>query len=174
MRRTVWIAAAAFGVALGAASAVAEQARGEMSGHMAPPGPDNRHVVDVPAHMRERMLANMRAQHEAVSEVMAALAAGDGAKAGKIADERLGVSSMGAAACKPGAASGAMGDMAAMMAKHMPDDMRAMGMTMHESASKFAETAKKIATGGDVKPALADLVAVMQNCAACHSAFRLK
>lgn len=173
MRKT-FLAAAAAGAAFAANAIAAEQDHGAHTAQMAPPGPDNRLVVDLPGPMHERMEANMRAHLEAIGEIVAALSAGDGAKAGKIADERLGVASMGAAACKPGAASGAMGDMPAMMAKHMPEEMRAMGMTMHESASNFAEAARKIAPGGDVKPALAELAKVTRNCAACHSAYRLK
>ena len=40
-----------------------------------------------------------------------------------------------------------MGDMAAMMAEHMPEDMRALGYAMHESASKFAAEAAKMQSG---------------------------
>jgi len=179
MRKAVTLFAVAACVALGVAGRAApvagqEDHGGHMAMPMAPPAPDTRQALDLPAPMRARMLANMRKHHEAISDILAALAQGDGARAGRIADERLGVSSMGAAACKPGAASGNMGDMAAMMARHMPEEMRAMGLAMHESASKFAATAAKIQPGGDLKPALAELAQVTQNCASCHSAYRLK
>ena len=59
--------------------------------------------------------------------------------------------------------------MAAMMAQFMPEDMRALGLTMHESASEFAREAAKTQSGGDLKPALASLARVTQSCAACHA-----
>ena len=93
--------------------------------------------------------------------------------AAKIAETRLGAASPGAAACKPNAKTGELGDMPAMMAKHMPDEMRALGMTMHEQASKFAQEAGKIGPGGDMRPALAELSQVVQACNACHAAYRL-
>ena len=61
-----------------------------------------------------------------------------------------------------------------MMAKHMPDDMRALGLAMHEQASKFAQEAGKIKQGGDMRSALAELSQVMQACNACGSAYRLE
>ena len=135
---------------------------------------DDRVLVDVPEPMRVKMLANMRGHAAAVAEIIAALSKGDGAAAAKTAETRLGVGSPGAAACKPAAKSGALGDMPAMMASHMPDDMRALGMTMHQQADKFAEEAGKVKPGGDLRPALAELSQVVQACNACHAAYRLK
>jgi cytochrome c556 len=162
-------------LALAAGSAFAQEGH-QMGMHMLAQTPDTRHELDFPPPMRQHMLANMRAHLEALSEILAALSASDTAEAGKIADARLGLSSAGAAACKPvkaGTTSEA-GDMAAMMAQHMPEDMRAMGYAMHDAASKFAVEAAKTPPGGDLKPALAALSQVTQNCAACHSAYRLK
>ena len=98
------------------------------------------------------------------------------AKAAKIAETRLGVESPGAAACVPnsGTTDHSTHDMAAMMAQFMPEDMRALGLTMHESASEFAREAAKTQSGGDLKPALASLARVTQSCAACHAEYRLK
>jgi len=159
-------------VVLGAAGVAAQP-----GGHMAM-APDTRQPLDFPAHMREHMLSNMRGHFVALQEILAALAAGDGAKASKIAKERLGLESPDAAACvKPTGASGnmtPMGDMAAMMAKYMPEQMRALGLAMHESASAFAVEAAKMPPGGDAKPALEALAQVTQNCAACHAVYRLR
>jgi hypothetical protein len=164
---------------LGAAAALfvfaAAQATAQMHGHM-DMAPDERQQLDFPPMMRAHMLGNMRSHFIALQEILGALAASDGAKAGRIARERLGVESPNAAACvkpKDGGMT-AMGDMAAMMAHHMPDEMRALGLTMHESASAFADVAEKLAPGGDVKPALAALAQVTQNCAACHAAYKLR
>lgn len=137
------------------------------------PKRDTRQEVDLPAPMRAHMLANMRGHAESVAEILAALGKGDGAGAAKIADTRLGMASSGAAACKPNAKSGELGDMPAMMAHHMPDEMRALGLTMHEQASKFAQEAAKIGPGGDMRPALAELSQVVQACNACHATYRL-
>lgn len=141
--------------------------------------PDLRKPVEMPAMMHDHMEANMRAHLIAVADIMAALAAGDGPKAAKISDGRLSLASPHSAACKPGAEKGGkMGDqasmMAANMAKHMPDEMRALGYTMHEQASAFSAIASKMKPGDDVRPALAQLANVTQACGACHAAYKLK
>jgi len=140
---------------------------------MSPKMSDARQEVDFPSPMRAKMLSHMRGHAEAIAEILSALAKGDGAAAAKIADARLSMASPGAAACKPNAKSGEFGEMPAMMASHMPDDMRALGLTMHEQAGKFAQEAAKIGPGGDMRPALAELSQVVQACNACHAAYRL-
>jgi hypothetical protein len=140
---------------------------------MSPKMGDTRQEVDAPSPMRTQMLSHMRGHAEAIAEIVAALGKGDGAAAAKVADARLGMASSGAAACKPNAETGELGDMPAMMARHMPDEMRALGLTMHEQASKFAQEAAKIGPGGDMRPALAELSQVVQACNACHAAYRL-
>jgi len=161
------------GVVLGgAAPAAGQMDHMSMMSH----APETRKLLDFPPPMREHMLSNMRGHLLALNEILAALSIGDGAKAGKIAETRLGVESPGAAACVPnsGTTGGATHDMAAMMAKFMPEEMRALGLTMHESASEFAREAAKAPAGGDLKPALAALARVTQSCAACHAEYRLK
>lgn len=176
MKNIFKLAAAAFGAALLGAVSVAAQQGDHSSMHKMQTAPDTRTALDFPAPMRQHMLSNMRAHLESLGEILAALSAGDGAKAGKIAETQLGRGSPDAAACDPNniGKTGAMGDMAAMMKRHMPEEMRALGMTMHDSASTFAVEAAKTPSRGDPKPALAALAQVTQNCAACHSAYRLK
>jgi cytochrome c556 len=123
--------------------------------------------------MREHMLSQMRAHLEALQGVLAALGTGDPGAAAKIAETRLGLEAPGAAACRPGHGDGGEG-MEATMSAHMPEEMRAMGFAMHESASDFAAAASKAGENGDLRPALAALATMTQNCVACHSAFRLK
>ncbi|HEY8071323.1 MAG TPA: hypothetical protein VIE47_05070 [Methylocystis sp.] len=170
---------AALGVTLGlgAMLGAAAPAAGQMD-HMAmmSHAPDTRKLLDFPAPMREHMLSNMRGHLQALNEILAALSIGDGPKAAKIAKTRLGVESPGAAACVPnsGTTDHSTHDMAAMMAQFMPEDMRALGLAMHESASEFAREAAKTQAGGDLKPALASLARVTQSCAACHAEYRLK
>lgn len=176
MNKKVKLIALVFGSFALCAATVAAQQSDHISTHMMAQTPDARQLLDFPPPMRQHMLTNMRAHMEALSEILAALSAGDAAKASMIAKERLGLESAGAAACNPNGSSkrGPMGDMAAMMAQHMPEEMRALGYAMHDSASKFAEEAAKAPPGGDLKPALAALAQVTQNCVACHSAYRLK
>ncbi len=134
---------------------------------------DTRAEVEVPGPMKTMMLANMRSHQQAVAEILTALGKGDGEAAAKIAETRLGMGSPGSAACKPNAKTGELGDMPKMMASHMPEEMRALGMTMHEQATKFAQEAAKVKQGGDLRPALAELGQVVQACNACHSNYRL-
>jgi hypothetical protein len=138
--------------------------------------PDARQVLDFPAPMRMHMLSNMRSHLDALSQILAALSSGEGAKAGEIARARLGLQSPGAAACNPKAAgeTGAENPMAMMMAHHMPEEMRALGYAMHESASDFAVEAEKTSKGGNPTAALAALSKVTENCVGCHTAYRLK
>jgi hypothetical protein len=132
---------------------------------------DDRQLLDFPPPMRDHMLTNMRAHLAAVDEILIALSDGDGARAAKIAESRLGLASPNAMACVKGEAAGGM---AAMMAMHMPEEMRALGTTMHQSASDFARQAAALPANGDVRPALAALAKVTQACGACHAAYRLK
>jgi hypothetical protein len=90
---------------------------------------------------------------EAIGEVLAALAAGDGAKAARIAETRLGLRSPGAAACNPAQAANTAA-MAAVMAEFMPDNMRVSGFAMHEAASHLAGEAAKLQQSSELKPAL--------------------
>jgi cytochrome c556 len=144
-----------------------------MSMHMMPQTADNRQLVDLPPAMRQHMLSNMRAHLVALGEIVAALSSGDSAKAAEIAETRLGLDSPDAAACNPNHGADAPA-MAAMMAEHMPEEMRNLGFAMHAAASTFAREAAKAQQSNDVKPALAALSQVTQSCAACHSAYRLQ
>jgi hypothetical protein len=166
------LAAVMCGLSLAGAAATAQEH--DHMGMMSKMATDSRIAVDVPAPMKIHMLSNMRGHQLAVAEILAALAKGDGEGAGKIAETRLGMGSPGSAACKPNAKTGELGDMPMMMARHMPDEMRALGMTMHAQASKFADEATKVAKGGDLRPALAELAQVVQACNACHAAYRLQ
>lgn len=134
---------------------------------------DARIEVDVPGPMKAMMLSNMRGHQQAIADILAALAKSDGEGAAKIAESRLGMGSPGSAACKPNATTGELGDMPKMMASHMPEEMRALGMAMHAQATKFAEEAARVKAGGDLRPALAELSQTVQACNACHAAYRL-
>jgi hypothetical protein len=170
MRRARHAGLALVLLAAGGAGAAEDSGHSHMM-HMTTP--DQRRALDFPPPMREHMLSQMRAHLEALQEAMQALASHRPAEAGEIAETRLGLSAPGAASCAPAGGRPAEG-MAAMMGAHMPEEMRALGFSMHQAASDFATEAKKIAPDGDVRPALAALAGVTEACVACHSAFRLR
>lgn len=161
---------------IGGTARVHAEPAGQSHMSMMDHAPDTRQILDFPSPMRTHMLSNMRGHLEAISEIVAALSSGDGAKAGGIARARLGLQSPGAAACNPKAmgTGGEENHMAAMMAQHMPEEMRALGYAMHELASEFAVQAEKAPKGENPTAALAALAKVTENCAGCHAAYRLK
>lgn len=121
---------------------------------------DSRIAVSVPGPMKTKMLSVMRGFQEALAEILSDLAKGDGPAAAKAAAQ-LGMD-------PPGATE----EMRATMMRMIPEDMHALGMTMHEQAAKFADEAAGLKPGGDLRPALAELSQVVQACNACHAAYR--
>jgi hypothetical protein len=127
-----------------------------------PPIPeDPRQLVTMPAIsqavLREEMIDNMGALHE----ILALLAQNKLKEAADIAEQRLGRSSMGKHAARTrGQGPG----------RYMPDAMRGIGLTMHDAASEFANTARS----GDQAKAYAALQQVTANCVACHAAYRTR
>jgi hypothetical protein len=137
--------------------------------------------------MEVNFFGNMRGHMQTLDGILQAVAAGDFAGASRIASERLGLDSPSAAGCKPsadsGASKGAMTkpsnasaplSMDEMMARYMPDPMRAIGLSMHTAASNFAVVAAQSAASHDTTATLAALSKVTQNCVACHAAYRLR
>lgn len=118
---------------------------------------DSRTIVHFPNELRIHTLANMRDHLLALSEIQDALAQEQFKKAGEIAEQRLGMSSMklhGAHVIGP----------------YMPKAMAAIGNEMHHAASRFAVAAEF----GDLTLALAELSAVTRQCVACHNGFRVQ
>jgi hypothetical protein len=102
----------------------------------------------------------MRDHLLALQEINAALSKSEFDNAARIAEQRLGMSSLerhGAAHIGP----------------LMPQGMQDIGTQMHRSASRFAVEAQNAGVSNDVRPALAALGTVMQQCVACHAAYRL-
>jgi mono/diheme cytochrome c family protein len=128
--------------------------------HAGTEAPDSRQHVEFPAPMREHTLASMRDHLMALQEINLALARNDFEKAGSVAEQRLGMSSMEAHG-------------ADHLAAFMPKPMQDIGTRMHRAASRFAVEAQDASASNDLKPALAALGAVMQHCVACHAAYRL-
>jgi hypothetical protein len=146
---------------------------GDHAAHMHPSGPaavdhaahaaaaDPRTMVQFPEMLRTHTLANMRDHLLALAEIQDQLARGAYDKASDIAEQRLGMSSLGLHGAHD-------------VAKFMPQGMQAAGTAMHRSASQFAIVAKDASVTGDLKGSLAALAKVSQTCVACHAAYRIQ
>jgi len=110
--------------------------------------------------MRLHTITNMRDHLLALQEIDIALSQNAFDKAASIAESRLGLSSLES-------------HNAAHIAPFMPQAMQEIGTKMHRAASRFAIDAQTASVSNDLRPALAALGAVMQQCVACHAAYRL-
>ena len=102
----------------------------------------------------------MRDHLLALQEINVALSRNEFDKAASIAEQRLGMSSLELHGAEH-------------IAPFMPQAMQDMGTSMHHAASRFALEAQNASVSNDVRPALAALGSVMQQCVACHAAYRL-
>ncbi len=122
---------------------------------------DTRMPVEFPEMLRRHTLANMRDHLLTLSRIQDALARGSYDEAGKIAEERLGMSSLPLHGAHE-------------VAPYMPKGMQDAGTAMHRNASRFAIELQKTAVSGDLKPALAALARTTESCVACHAGYRLQ
>ena len=125
---------------------------------------DERQLVEMPAMMQEHMLGNMRDHLRALEEMLAALAKGDSGAAGRVAEERLGLSSLD-------------NHGAAHMATVMPPEMAAIGTSMHQAASRFVTIAADadLTEGAEgTKAVYGALGAITAACNACHAGYRVR
>jgi hypothetical protein len=153
----LWVVVAAAGIAQSALCADAPTHQHEMA---TPAAGDARQLVQFPDPMRLHTIANMRDHLLALQEIDVALSKSDFDQASKIAEQRLGMTSLE----RHGAAH---------MAPYMPQGMQDIGTQMHRYASRFALEAQNASVGNDLRPALAALGSVMQQCVACHASYRL-
>jgi len=155
--------AAAIVASIGVSAAVAwaqhDHSHGKPGGDAA--SKDTRELAALPEPMRGHMLANMRDHLQSLQAINAALAEGKYDDAASIAEKRLGMTSLEAHG-------------AAHLAGFMPRPMQEIGTSMHRAASRFAIEAQNASATHDVKPALAALSTVMQQCVACHAAYRVQ
>jgi hypothetical protein len=121
---------------------------------------DRRQPVLFPPGLRERTLANMRDHLAALQQIEAALAVLDYDQAAEIAEQRLGMSSLG----RHGAHE---------VAGYMPQGMQEAGMAMHRNASRLAAAAQESAASGDIRPTLVALARLGGACVACHDGYRV-
>ncbi len=168
MTRARIVAAAAAFCALGAYAQPHDHAAHHAPDHAmaaghraAAPVAPARQAVGFPKALREHTLANMRDHLLALQEIQSALARADYDRAADIAEQRLGMSSLGLHGAHE-------------VARYMPKGMQDAGTAMHRSASRFAIAARDAAATGDMKPPLDLLSQVTGACVACHSGYRFK
>jgi hypothetical protein len=156
------------GAAVGAVAcpSIAQEQGGGAHAHHgmhAPAAPvgDSRSIVKFPEELRIHTLANMRDHLKVLQEIQDALAREQYDRASDIAEQRLGMSSLKLHGAHE-------------LSKFMPEGMQNIGTEMHRAASRFAVIAKDVGATGDVKPALAALSRVSQQCVACHSSYRVQ
>ena len=123
--------------------------------------PDTRIAVDFPAAMGDHTLANMRDHLATLGRIQEALALARYDEAARLAESRLGLTSLEAHGAHE-------------VARYMPEGMQAAGTAMHRAASRFAIAATDAGATGDVRPALAALSEVTASCVACHAGYRLR
>jgi hypothetical protein len=127
----------------------------------APGAPDARQLVRFPPALVEETLANMRDHLQSLQEIQSQLGMGRPDIAARIAETRLGMSSLGL-------------HNAAEVSEHMPQGMQDAGTAMHRASSRFAIAAQDTGVTGDLKPALAGLAEITAQCVGCHAGYRLK
>lgn len=118
---------------------------------------DPRQLVTMPEQVRQLIRKDMLDHLAALNEILAYLGDQNLDAAAKVAENRMGKSSMGkhrATGVGPG--------------RFMPPGMRNIGRGMHESASEFSQLVKR----GDLKDAYAALQKVTASCVACHYSYR--
>ena len=127
----------------------------------APSAPDTREFVKFPPMLVEQTLANMRDHLQTLQEIQLHLGMGDTDVASKLAESRLGMSSLGLHG-------------AAEVSKFMPQGMQDAGTAMHHAASRFAVTAQEAGATGNLRPVFAGLAEITAQCVGCHAGYRLK
>ena len=152
----------AAGLACGSATfAVAQHQHRHGHDASAPVATDTRQFVTFPKPLLEHTLANMRDHLQALQEIQSHLALGHTDVAARLAETRLGMSSLGLHG-------------AADVSKYMPQGMQDAGTAMHRAASRFAIAAQEAGVTGDMKPVFAGLAEITAQCVGCHAGYRLK
>jgi hypothetical protein len=124
-----------------------------------PAAEDPRELIQMPAPMARHMLGNMRDHLQALTEIQRAVGSGDFDRAGQVAEQRLGLSSLQMHG-------------AAHMAAFMPKAMQDIGTAMHKAASQFALVVQETGADGNVQRSVAALARVTEQCVACHQGYR--
>jgi hypothetical protein len=125
---------------------------------------DSRELVRLPEPMQEHMLGNMRDHLVTIDEIIGKVADGKFDEAAKLAEQRLGMSSLGLHG-------------ASHMAPFMPQPMQDIGTSMHRAASRLSIVLQDTSVSPTVD-AMRDLNRslheVTTTCVACHASFRIR
>ena len=159
--RKLLLAAAFAGLGLLFVGVGVAQQHTHQPNHTATSAADTRQFVRFPDELREHTLANMRDHLLALQEIQEALARKQEDKAARVAEERLGMTSLQLHGAHE-------------VAKYMPRGMQDAGSEMHRSASRFAIEAQNAGVTGELRPALEALSQVTAQCVGCHAGYRLK
>ena len=125
---------------------------------------DARELVRLPASMQEHLLGNMRDHLATLNEIIGDIANDKFDAAAKIAEQRLGMSSLSLHG-------------AAHLAPYLPKPMQDIGTSMHHAASRLvivlqdASIAPTVDAMRDVNRALHEVTSA---CEACHAAYRVR
>lgn len=123
---------------------------------------DQRQRVLYPRELYEASLRNMREHLRAIHRVQQLSAEGRFSEAASAADRGLGV----------GHNHGPEGTSAE--SAYMPEDMLALGRSMHASALNLSTVLREAEVTDDLQSVFQALSEVTANCVACHDAFRLE
>jgi hypothetical protein len=126
-----------------------------------PAASDGREFVRMPDPVAERMLANMRDHLQALQDINDQLGLGHLDAAARIAEQRLGMSSLGPHGAQE-------------VAGFMPKGMQGAGSDMHRAASRFAIVATDAGVSGDMRPVFSALGTLTSACVACHAGYRVR
>jgi cytochrome c556 len=127
-------------------------------------GQDARQLVKLPEPMQEHMLGNMRDHLASLNEIIADVGDGKFDEAAKVAEQRLGMSSLTA-------------HDAAHMAPFFPKPMQDMGTSMHRAGSRLvivlqdASITPSVQSMQDVNRAVHEITSA---CISCHAAYRIR
>jgi hypothetical protein len=125
---------------------------------------DSRELVSLPEPMQEHMLGNMRDHLVTLNKIIGDVADDKLDEAAKLAEQRLGMSSL------------ALHD-AAHMAPFMPMTMQDVGSSMHHAASRLAivlQDASVSPTVDSMRDVNRALHEVTTACTACHANYRIR
>ena len=125
---------------------------------------DARQLVQLPPMMQEHMLGNMRDHLATLNEILGDVADSKYDAAAKIAEQRLGMSSLSLHG-------------AAHLAPYMPKPMQDIGTSMHRAASRLVivlQDASITPTAEAMRDINRALYAVTSACEACHAGYRIR
>jgi len=131
---------------------------------VAPAADDTREGVKLPPMMREHMLGNMRDHLMTLDQILGAVAEAKFDDAAKLAEARLGMSSL-------------TSHDAAHMAPFMPKPMQDMGTAMHRAASRLVivlQDASVTPNAESMQKVAGAMHVVTTACTSCHASYRLQ